>query len=74
MERKIGTLSAIILGLFLLGAQGDCGEDSSSKDRQSVNKQQKHYQVSQPLPRFDYSLERDVAIQLYQARNEKVTT
>lgn len=39
-----------------------------------MQEQQSHYQTAQPIPRFDYSLERDIAIQLYKARNERVAT
>ena len=50
---------------------GCSGEQATS---QSVRKQQKQYNIAQPIPKFEYSLERDVAIQLYEARNEEVRT
>ena len=69
--RNVKIIIAAILGFGLIG----CVTDSTErKDTKAVNKQQEHYQVAQPLPSFDFSLERDVAIQLYQARNEKVAT
>lgn len=51
-----------------------CEESSERRDRETVQAQQEQYRISQSVPRFDYSLERDVAIQLYSARNEKVST
>jgi hypothetical protein len=51
-----------------------CENQAEYKDRQSVQKQQEYYSIAQPIPRFDYSLDRDVATQLYQECNKKVTT
>lgn len=62
--------TSIIYVLFFAG----CEESAEFADRESVQEQQKQYAISQPIPKFDYSLERDVATQLYQARNEKVVT
>ena len=73
---KVWHFIALVLaaGTVLMGAD-DCNSNSSEqKDRESVQEQQEHYQIAQPIPKFDYSLERDVAIQLYKARNEKVAT
>lgn len=47
---------------------------AEQQDQQAVQEQQTAYQRAQPIPRFDYSLERDVVIQLYHARNERVAT
>lgn len=49
-------------------------ENADFKDTEAVQRQQKQYQVAQPIPAFDYSLERDLLIQLYQVRNGEVTT
>lgn len=52
-----------------------CGpKTAATKDSETVNQQQNAYQVNQPVPRFDYSLERDTVIQLYQARNQALAT
>ena len=53
-----------------------CDESSTADraDAERVDKQQLVYADSQPIPFFDYSLERDVATQLYKARNERVRT
>jgi len=44
------------------------------KDALAVALQQEQYAKAQPVPKFDYSLERGVATQLYQARNQSVAT
>lgn len=51
-----------------------CEDTAERADRQAVARQQSQYVTAQPIPTFDWSLERDVAIQLYEARNERVTT
>lgn len=61
----------VLAGVLVLGCRSS---DSEQRDRIAVEKQQSVYQKAQPIPRFNYSLERDVAIQLYRARNEKVAT
>lgn len=64
----------LMLFLFFVAGCEVPGKTAEERDKASVEQQQKQYLAAQPLPRFDYSLERDVAIQLYQARNERVTT
>lgn len=64
-----------ILAMSILLISG-CGfEDSASaKDAQAVNRQQEQYSASQPIPVFDWSLERDLIIQLYHLRNQRALT
>lgn len=45
-----------------------------SADTLSVQNQQSQYAKGQPLPAFNWSLERDLVIQLYKVRNQKVAT
>lgn len=63
------TLITIIASLPILAA---C--DPRTSEERNVASQQSQYQTAQPIPFFEYSLERDVAIQLYKARNERVAT
>ncbi len=58
-------LSASVLG---------CLDNAETRDAKDVNQQQEQYQISQPLPKFDWSLERQLAIELYEARNTRVAT
>lgn len=46
----------------------------SSKEAAKVNQQMGQYSIGQPVPAFDFSLERDLLIKLYNLRNKKVTT
>lgn len=66
------TVTTTILSLFLLPLFAGC--DPRQAEEKGVQAQQSQYREAQPVPYFDYSLERDVAIQLYKARNEEVTT
>jgi len=63
------------LSVLLMG-NSDCGGDPSqeSKDQQVVQQQQAQYGIGQPIPTYDWSVERDLVIQLYNIRNERVAT
>lgn len=62
--------------LFLLGAIAltGCNESQEKKDTKAVQAQQSQYAKAQPVPAFDWSLERDLVIKLYKTRNQKVAT
>jgi len=50
-----------------MGSDSDC--DSQEKaDRQSVRSQQEHYRKNQSIPFYEWSIELDAAIQIYDAR------
>lgn len=53
-----------------------CDEHTSANDRerQAVNRQQETFLRSQPTPVFEWSLERSLMIQLYNARNARTLT
>lgn len=57
----ISTLLILLLVTTLVG----CVNESDTKDRLLSNDQQLHYSRVQPLPFFDYSIPRDVVIQIY---------
>jgi len=59
--------------LICMGSTSTCG-GAETKDREAVDRQQQQYQTAQPIPAFDWSLERQSAIELYEARNEEVST
>lgn len=70
---KIGftLLSAILSLVFVMVLIGCTGmENSEETDSKLVNEQQKIYQKALPIPFFEYSIPRDVYIQIY----EVVTT
>jgi hypothetical protein len=58
--KKIHTLLAISAITILSGCNSQ-----DERDRDAVNEQQTHYGNVQPIPRFDYSIPRDVLIQIY---------
>lgn len=62
----------IMLGLPLLVACVPATSDT--RDRQVVQEQQTVYQSRQPVPRFDFSQERDTMIQIYRLRQEARAT
>ena len=61
---------AAIIGLSLTA----CLNDSDVKENNDVERQQGVYVKSQPVPFFEWSLERHLMIELYKARNNSVTT
>lgn len=66
----------ILVFVLLLGGTG-CNTrppSQEAKDRQVVQTQQSQYAKGQPIPTYDWSLERDLVIQLYNIRNERVAT
>lgn len=63
-------LIVILISLSLFG----CEETQTTKDKRAVEAQQSQYAASQPVPGFDWSLERHMVTQLYQIRNAKAAT
>lgn len=72
MTRTISTLLVCLFCMCLVGCQG-C-ENQETRDRRVVDNQQKQYGAAQPIPVFEWSQERDMAIQLYKFRNQSVRT
>jgi len=70
---KRSTLLMVCLIPFVLTGCSGC-ESAEQKDRRVVEKQQSHYATAQPVPFFDWSLERDFMVQLQKKRNEAVRT
>lgn len=62
MKPLLSGLVAVFFILFL-----GCEINSERQDQVVVNDQQTHYQKTQPIPFFDYSLPRDVYGQIYKA-------
>lgn len=66
---------ASILSLASMACFAGWGEDSqAAKTAQAVARQQAQYAKAQPVPAYDWSLERDLIIQLYNIRNMKALT
>jgi hypothetical protein len=64
-------LILIFVSIFFIGCINETQED---KDRKAVASQQSQYAASQPVPAFNWSLERHLVSQLYQIRNMKAAT
>lgn len=64
----------LIVALMFLGIIGCDNQSPEYKDSVAVSRQQSQYAKAQPIPVFNWSLERDLAIKLYQVRNMKATT
>lgn len=62
---------ALLSLVLVAGCKGDSAE---SRDKKSVARQQSQYAAVQPIPAYDWSLERDLVIQLYNTRNMKAAT
>lgn len=52
----------------------DIKPSQTKKTAAAVERQQSQYSAAQPIPMFDWSLERDLVIQLYNTRNLKALT
>lgn len=72
MKKYIAIFALISLGLA--GCENNHTAPSSMKEAQSVNSQQEQYGKGQPIPKFDWSLERHLVIELYKIRNQKAAT
>ena len=71
----IKSLTAFIAAALVGMSFSGCSEASQDKqDKRVANNQQKQYAKVQPLPVFDWSLERERVIDLYKLRNKKVST
>lgn len=74
MRKQIFTLLAILIAIPLMGSSSCTTDSVESRQSQEVQRQQGQYAIGQPVPAFDWSLERDLVIQLYQVRNQKAAT
>jgi hypothetical protein len=68
----IRNIAIAIIGVILLA--GCTQESQESKDSAAVDRQQSQYAKSQPIPAYDFSLERHLLIQLYDSRNMRAAT
>lgn len=66
----------IAIGLAMLLTLTGCNPNKSTEaqDNSRVMQQQSQYSKGQPIPSFDWSLERHLVIELYKVRNQKAAT
>jgi len=68
-------IAGIVVTLAFFSACSCSNQKSSaSAETQAVEAQQSQYQVGQPIPAFNWSLERHLLTELYKLRNRKVAT
>ena len=66
LKSKISKLFLVILFISIMALVTGCwGGGTEGRDRKVVDKQQDHYSIEQPLPFYDYSIPRDIVIQIY---------
>lgn len=70
MKRKIIVGLLLMCVLVLVGACDSVREQEES----AVRSQQQQYLIGQPIPKMDWSLERQLLISLYRIRNTQVAT
>lgn len=73
MTLPLKTLALLVLGTMLAGSSSKCSE-SDNRENRDVERAQVQFVTNQPPPIFDWSLERHLMVQLYQARNNAVVT
>ena len=61
---------AMTSAVFVTG----CQESQDKRDSRAANRQQTTFAIGQPIPVFEWSLERHLLNQLYMLRNQKVAT
>ncbi len=62
---KMSYLIGVVLSTLVLVGGCNIQKTQETKDREIVGKQQSHYGKVQPLPFYDYSIPRDIMIQIY---------
>lgn len=72
--RTLITALSLVLVMATIGCRKDPEATTESRDTRRVAQQQSQYEKGQPIPAFDWSLERHLVIQLYQIRNQKAAT
>jgi hypothetical protein len=72
--KQIITVVSVIAVLAMAACVPPTEKSSDAKTTVAVQKQQSQYSIGQPIPAFDWSLERDLVIQLYRVRNQKAAT
>ena len=70
--KKLLLITITTMTLVTTGCNGEISQET--KDKHAVQAQQSQYAKAQAVPTFNFSLERDLLIKLYNLRNQKVST
>lgn len=73
---KMGVIINVVLFLLITLFLSSCDlkDSQETKTLKQVDRQNAQYSIGQPIPAFDWSLERHLIIELYKIRNQKVAT
>ena len=72
--KKLKIIGVLLVGILALAACKHEVVTQEAKDSVASQRQQSQYAIAQPVPAYDWSLERDLLVQLYDARNQNVVT
>lgn len=72
--KNILTSIFLITVLLMMSACVESKKSAASEEAKKVNQQQSQYNIGQPVPAFNWSLERHNLIELYKLRNMRVAT
>lgn len=72
MKKWTTAVTLSLCAVLLMGADG-C-DSAREQEERAVNRQQEQYLIGQPIPAFDWSLERHLVTELYKIRNQEVAT
>jgi hypothetical protein len=72
MKRFISIIA--VLALVIMFLPGCLKDSQETKTAKMVSQQQAQYEKAQPVPAYNFSIERDLLRKLYDIRNQKVAT
>lgn len=72
--KKLALCVLVIATLAVVVGCEITSQQTEVRDAKRVQQQQSQYEKSQPIPTFDWSLERHRVIELYKIRNQKAVT
>jgi hypothetical protein len=71
--KMVSFITVLAVAILLMGADS-CSETQDARDQRLSDDQLSQYSKRQPIPTFDWSLERELIIKLYELRNKQVAT
>jgi hypothetical protein len=74
MKKIVTTTMVLAIAFMTMGYSGCRNNNSEQRDVKKVQQQQSQYSKGQPIPAFDWSLERHLVVELYKVRNQKAAT
>lgn len=73
--KQLTVMMVLVLAFFSMGvSECESNDSQEAKQTKAVQRQQSQYAKAQPVPGYNFSLERDLLIQLYNIRNQQLAT